>query len=171
MINKPQPGEFAPYAAGYIAKVPSGPIIEILEYLKDSTYNFFARMTAEQADYAYAEGKWTLKQVLGHMIDTERVFSFRVLCFSRGDKNALAGFDQEEYIASSTYDTHSIQELANEFKALRAATLFLYSALTDEQSEMKGLASDHLVSVRALVYMTAGHELYHLDLIKNLYIK
>jgi len=171
MINKPQPGEFASYAAGYIDKVPSGPIIEILEYLKDSTYNFFSRITAEQADYAYAEGKWTLKQVLGHMIDTERVFSFRVLCFSRGDQNALPGFDQDEYMAGSTYSTRSIQDLADEFKALRSATVYLYSNLTDEQSEMKGMASNHPVSVRALVYMTAGHELYHLDLIKSLYIK
>ena len=171
MINKPQPGEYAPYVTGYIAKVPSGPIIEILEYLKDSTYNFFARMTSEQADYAYADGKWTVKQILGHMIDTERVFSFRVLCFSRGDKNSLPGFEQEDYIANSTYDTRSIQDLANEFKALRSASVYLYSALTDEQSEMKGIASNHPVSVRALVYMTAGHELYHLDLIKNLYIK
>ena len=171
MISKPQPGEYAPYAAGYIAKVPSGPIIEILEYLKDSTYNFFARMTSEQADYAYADGKWTLKQLLGHMIDTERVFSFRVLCFSRGDKNPLPGFEQEDYVANSTYDTRSIQDLANEFKALRTANVYLYNSLTDEQSEITGIASNHPVSVRALVYMTAGHELYHLDLIKSLYIK
>ena len=171
MISKPQSGEYAPYAAVYIEKVPGGPIIEILEYLRDSTYNFFARMTAEHANYAYAEGKWTLKQVLGHMIDTERVFSFRVLCFSRGDNNPLPGFEQENYIANSTYDTRSIQDLADEFKALRAANIYLYSSLTDEQSEMKGVASNHPVSVRALVYMTAGHELYHLDLIKSLYIK
>ena len=171
MISKPQPGEYAPYAAGYIAKVPSGPIIEILEYLKDSTYNFFARMTSEQADYSYADGKWTLKQLLGHMIDTERVFSFRVLCFSRGDKNPLPGFEQEDYVANSTYDTRSIQDLASEFKALRTANVYLYNSLTDEQSEITGIASNHPVSVRALVYMTAGHELYHLDLIKSLYIK
>jgi len=171
MINKPQPGEYASYAAGYIAKVPNGPVIEILEYLKQSTYNFFSRITTEQADYAYAEGKWTLKQVLGHMIDTERVFSFRVLCFSRGDKNSLPGFDQEDYVAASTFDSRTIQDLANEFKSLREANIYLYSALTDEQSLKMGIASNHPVSVRALVYMTAGHELYHLELIKELYIK
>lgn len=171
MINKPQSGEYAPYAAGYIAKVPNGPVMEILEYLKQSTHNFFSRITTEQANYAYAEGKWTLKQVLGHMIDTERVFSFRAMCFSRGDKNSLPGFDQEEYVAASTFDTRTIQDLANEFKALREANIYLYSALTEEQSLMMGVASNHPVSVRALVYMTAGHELYHLELIKELYIK
>ncbi|MFI5157273.1 MAG: DinB family protein [Sphingobacteriales bacterium] len=171
MINKPQPGEYAPYAEGYIAKVPDGPVIEILAYLKQSTYNFFSRITTEQADYAYAEGKWTLKQVLGHMIDTERVFSFRALCFSRGDKNALPGFDQEEYVAASTFDTRTIQDLANEFKTLREANIYLYNSLTEEQSLKMGVASNHPVSVRALVYMTAGHEIYHLDLIKERYIK
>src|SRR6201995_820796 len=111
MISKPQPGEYAEWSAGYIAKVPHGPVLEILEYLRDSTYNFFVRMTGEQADYAYAEGKWTLKKVLGHMIDTERVFSFRAFCFSRGEKAPLPGFDQEDYINGSTYDTRSIQSL------------------------------------------------------------
>ncbi len=171
MINKPQPGEYAPYAAGYVNKVPNGPVLEILDYLKDSTYNFFARMTDEQADYAYAEGKWKLKEVLGHMIDTERVFAFRALCFSRGEQQHFPGFDQDQYVQNSTFDSRSIQDLALEFKTVRESTLFLYRSLTDEQSLLKGTASNYATSVRALVYMTAGHELYHLDLIKENYIK
>jgi uncharacterized damage-inducible protein DinB len=171
MIKKPQPGEYASYAVGYVNKVPSGPVLEILEYLKESTYNFFSRMTAKQAEYAYAEGKWTLKEVLGHMIDTERVFSFRALCFSRGDKNPLPGFEQTDYVQNSTFNSRTIQDLAKEFKALREANIYLYTSFTDEQSLLLGVASNHPVSVRALVYMTAGHELYHLDLIKELYIK
>src|ERR1700749_4674808 len=102
MIKKPQPDEYAPYAASYVNKVPNGPVLEILEYLKESTYNFFSRMTEEQANYAYAEGKWTIKEVLGHMIDTERVFSFRALCFSRGEQNPLPGFDQDDYVRHAT---------------------------------------------------------------------
>jgi uncharacterized damage-inducible protein DinB len=171
MIKKPQPDEYAPYAAGYINKVPNGPVLEILEYLQESTYNFFARMTAEQADYAYAEGKWTLKEVLGHMIDTERVFSFRAFCFSRGDQNPLPAFEQNDYVSNSVYNNRSIQDLAKEFKAIREANIFLFSSFTDEQSLLKGVASNHPVSVRALVYMCAGHELYHLDLVKEKYIK
>lgn len=171
MINKPQPGEYAPYAEDYVNKVPNGPVLEILDYLKDSTYNFFARMTDEQADYAYAEGKWKLKEVLGHMIDTERVFAFRAFCFSRGEEQHFPGFDQEQYVQNSTFDSRTIQDLALEFKTVRESTLFLYRSLTDEQSLLKGTASNHPVSVRALVYMTAGHELYHLDLIKENYIK
>jgi uncharacterized damage-inducible protein DinB len=170
MIKKPQPDEYSAYAAGYVNKVPNGPILEVLEYLKESTYNFFSRMTDEQADYAYAEGKWTLKQVLGHMIDTERFFAFRAFCFSRGDKNPLPGFEQDDYVNGAVFEGRSIQSLANEFKAVREATLFLYSSLTDEQSLMIGTANNNPVSVRALVYMTAGHELYHLDLIKERYL-
>jgi uncharacterized damage-inducible protein DinB len=170
MIKKPQPDEYSAYAAGYVNKVPNGPVLEVLEYLKESTYNFFSRMTDEQADHAYAEGKWTLKQVLGHMIDTERFFAFRAFCFSRGDKSPLPGFDQDDYVNGATFETRSVQSLAKEFKAVREANLFLYSSFTEEQSLMIGTANNNPVSVRALVYMTAGHELYHLELIKERYI-
>jgi uncharacterized damage-inducible protein DinB len=170
MITKPQPDEYPAYASTYVNKVPEGPIIEILEYLRDNTYNFFSRMTATQADYAYAEGKWTVKEVLGHMIDTERVFAFRALCFSRGDKSPLPGFEQDDYVANSAYDTRSIQSLAGEFKALRDSTIYLYSSFTGEQCELSGIANGNPVSVRALVYMTVGHELHHLEIVKEKYI-
>jgi len=171
MISKPQPGEYAPWSAGYIAKVPNGPVLEILEYLKDSTYNFFSRMTAEQADIAYAEGKWTIKEVLSHIIDTERVFSFRAFCFSRGENQPLPGFEQDDYMRHANIETRTMQDLANEFKAVRESTLYIYNSLTDEQALFIGTASGYPVSVRALVYMTAGHELHHLDILKERYIK
>lgn len=171
MISKPQPGEYTDYQNRYVSLVPNGPVLEILDYLKDSTYNFFSRMTAEQAAYAYAEGKWTLKQVLGHMIDTERVFSFRAFCFAHGEKQTLPGFEQDEYIKNSNYDTRSIQSLAAEFKTVRESSLYIFSSLTEEQQLTIGNVSDYQVSVRALVYMTIGHELYHLDLVKERYIK
>lgn len=170
MIKRPQPDEYAQYAANYIAKVPDTPILETLEHLKESSYSFFSQLTEEQANYAYAEGKWTLKQVLGHMIDTERVFSFRAFCFSRGEKAAFPGFEQDDYVNNGGFETRSIRSLADEFKAVREATMFLYNAFTEEQSLLKGTASNNPVSVRALVYMTAGHELYHLGLIREKYI-
>jgi len=170
MIKKPQPDEYPAYAAAYVDMVPEGPIIEMLEYLRDNTYNFFSRMTAAQADHAYAEGKWTLKEVLGHLIDTERVFAFRALCFSRGDKSPLPGFEQDDYVANSAYDIRSIQSLANEFKAVRESTIYLYNSFTTEQSELFGTANNNPISVRALVYMTVGHELHHLKIVKEKYI-
>jgi len=170
MITKPQPEEYPAYAKTYVDKVPPGPILEILEYLRDNTYNFFARMTAAQADYAYAEGKWKLKEVLGHMIDTERVFAFRALCFSRGDKSPLPGFEQDDYMANSAFDIRSIQSLASEFKAVRESNIFLYTSFSDEQVMQIGTANNNPTSVRALVYMTVGHELHHLQIIKDKYI-
>ena len=170
MITKPQHDEYPAYAAGYVAKVPGGPILEILEYLRDNTFNFFSRMTDAQAKYAYAEDKWTLKQVLGHMIDTERIFAYRALCISRGDKISLPGFDQDDYMATSVFDDRSIQSLAAEFKAVRESNIFLYNSFTDEQSLIVGTANNNPISVRAIVYMTVGHELHHVDIVKEKYI-
>jgi uncharacterized damage-inducible protein DinB len=171
MIERPQSGEYPGYAAAYISKVPDGPILEILEYLRDSTFNFFWTMSEQQAAYAYAEGKWTLKEVLGHMIDTERIFAFRALCFSRMDKGPFPGFDQDEYMRHSYFDTRTIKDLAAEFKAVRESNLFLYKTFTDEQSMLTGTANNNPASVRALVYMTAGHELHHMDIVKERYLK
>jgi uncharacterized damage-inducible protein DinB len=171
MISKPQPDEYTEYQSRYFNLVPNGPILEILDYLKESTYNFFARMSAEQANFAYGEGKWTLKQVLGHMIDTERVFSYRAFCFAHGEKQTLTGFDQDEYIENSTYDTRSIQDLAEEFKIVRQNSLYIYSNLSEEQQLKRGKVADYEITVRALVYLTVGHEVYHLNLVKERYIK
>src|SRR5689334_13058327 len=98
MIDKPQPGEYATYYETYISLVNTDNIINLLAELKDSTFNFFNSLPAEKAGYAYAEGKWTIKQVVGHLIDAERVFAYRLLCFSRGDKNSLPGFDENAFV-------------------------------------------------------------------------
>jgi len=104
------------------------------------------------------------------MVDTERVFAFRALAFSRGDKSPLPGFEQDDYVANAAFDVRSIQSLASEFKALRESNIYLYSSFTEEQSMLFGTANNNPVSVRALVYMTAGHELHHLDIVKDKYI-
>jgi uncharacterized damage-inducible protein DinB len=171
MISKPKFDEYPPYATGYVNAVPEG--ADVLQLLADnqaSTHKFFSGLSDEQAMYAYAEDKWTLKQVLGHMIDTERVFSFRAFVFSREDIS-LPGFDQDTYVNSADFNSRTIQSLADEFKAVREATLFLYRSFTPEQLACSGVASGMLVKVGALVYITAGHELYHLEMIKQRYLK
>ncbi|MEB0263781.1 MULTISPECIES: DinB family protein [unclassified Mucilaginibacter] len=170
MISKPNSDDYAAYATGYVNKVPDG--ADVLQVLLDNqikTYNLFHNMTDAQAMHAYAEGKWTLKEVLGHMIDTERVFSFRAFVFSREDIS-LPGFDQETYVFSTDFNSRTIQSLADEFKAVREATLFLYRSFSAEQLKRSGVASGALVKVGALVYITAGHEIYHLDIIKERYL-
>ncbi|MDB5137929.1 MAG: DinB family protein, partial [Mucilaginibacter sp.] len=158
-----------PFHNTYISKVPDGDVIELLKQLKDSTFALFNSMTEDKANYAYAEGKWTLKQALGHMIDTERTFAYRLLCFSRNYVE-LPGFDQDVYVNSGNFNSRTIQSLAAEFRATRESNLYLIESLTDEQLLLKGIASGNTVSVRALIYMMAGHELHHLAIINEKYL-
>jgi len=169
MIDKPQPGEYAPFATGYIGLVNTTDLLGLLAQLKDSTYQFFSSMSEERAMYAYREGKWTFKEMLGHMIDAERTFAYRAFAFSR-DNVELPGFDQDIYIAAAHFNSQLIKELAEEYKATRESNLYLFRAFTAEQLMRKGIASNHPTSVRALVYMTAGHELHHWNIIKERYL-
>ena len=168
MISRPQPNEYPAYAAGYVNLVGEGPILELLKQQQQSTYNLFMGLK-DKENYAYADGKWTIKELLGHLIDTERVFSYRAFTFSR-ESVELPGFDQDIYVNSSTYITRSLDDLANEFKAVREASLYLFSSITDGQSTQKGIANGNPVSVRALAYMTAGHELHHIKIVKEKYL-
>ena len=169
MINAPQPEEYAPYYAGYVNLVGDEPILEILEGLKDSTYEFLKSLPPQKADYAYAEGKWTIKEVLGHMTDAERTFGYRVLCFSR-EETVLPGFDQDVYSLKATFNSRSLEDLADEFRAVRESNLYLFRSLTRQQQTQKGIASGNPVSVRALLYISAGHELHHLNILKERYL-
>ena len=169
MIHKPQTDEFVSFYNTYISKVPDVDVIDLLTELKESSYQLFSNLSDEKANYAYAEGKWTIKEALGHMIDTERVFAFRAFCFSR-DFLELPGFDQEVYVNNANFNSRTIQDLASEFKATRESNLYFIKALTDDQLNKKGIASGNPATVRALVYMLAGHELHHLGLLKERYL-
>lgn len=169
MIKRPQEGEFPPFAAGYVALVGDEPVLEILERQQQSTFDFFSAIPAEKAAYAYAEGKWTVRQVLGHMADTERVFAYRALVFSR-ESRELPGFDQDLYMQHSNLGDRTLQDLANEFRTIRESSLYLLRSVGDEQSLQKGIASGHPVSVRGLAYLIAGHELHHLKVLKERYL-
>jgi len=169
MITKPQPEEFNPFYNTYISKVPDGDVVELLKSLKDSSYHLFSTLSDEKANHAYAEGKWTIKEAVGHMIDTERTFAYRLFCFSR-DTVDLPGFDQEVYINNANFNARTIQSLAAEFRATRESNIYMVESLTDEQLNRKGIASGNPATVRALVYMLAGHELHHLAIIKERYL-
>ena len=169
MIKRPLPDEYSAYAARYVNLIGNQPILEILKQQQESSYQFFLAIDAEKANYAYAEGKWTIKQVLGHMIDTERVFAYRALVFSR-ESITLPGFDQDLYMQNTTFNSRTLQNLAEEFKVVRESSLYLFGSLTEEQSTQKGIASGVPFSARAFAYMTAGHELYHIKLLKERYL-
>ncbi len=169
MIKRPQPDEYSAFAARYVDLVGDGPILEILEDLQQSTYDLLTEISPEKAEYAYAPDKWTIKQVVGHMADTERVFAFRALVFSR-EAIELPGFDQEVYMENTTFNFRSLEDIADEFKTIRQSTLYLLSSLTEEQLMQKGIANGNPVSVRALAYMIAGHEMHHIRILKERYL-
>ncbi|WP_374948584.1 DinB family protein [Mucilaginibacter sp.] len=170
MINPPQPNEYQAYFETYVSKVPRGAdVMELLEQLQTTTYNLFSNMTEMQSEHAYAKGKWTIKQVLGHIIDTERVFAFRAFCFSR-ENAVLPGFDQDVYVNNTDFNSRPIQSLATELRATRESNLYLFGNLTANQLDRMGTASGNPVSVKALVYMAAGHELHHLQILKERYL-
>lgn len=169
MINRPQPDEYSAYAARYIDLVGDAPILEMLEKQQQNSYNFFKGIDPGKGGYAYAEGKWTIKQVLGHMIDTERVFAYRALVFSH-ESIELPGFDQDVYMEKNTFNNRSLEDLANEFKTVRESSLYLFRSMSDEQQTQKGIASGNPFSVRAFAYMMAGHELHHIKILKERYL-
>ena len=158
---RPGSDEHAPYYGKYIALVPDGEIVAQLAYQIRETIEMLAELPNSAGDYRYAAGKWSLKEVLGHMIDTERVFSFRALCFARGDQNPLPGFEQDEYVRNSGSSARSWRNLLEEFETVRETTVLLFQGLNVEAWSRRGLASGTEVSVRALAWMIAGHELHH----------
>jgi len=169
MINRPQPDEYSAYAARYVDLVGNAPILGTLKNLQESTDKFFMGLATDKGDYAYAEGKWTVKQVLGHMADTERIFAYRALVFSR-ESITLPGFDQDVYVDNATFNSRDLQDLANEFKTIRESSLYLFKSMTDEQSAQKGIANGNPFSARAYAYMMAGHEMHHINILKERYL-
>lgn len=158
---RPASDEHAPYYGKYIALVPDGEIVAQLAFQIRETIEMLAELPGSAGDYRYAAGKWSLKEVLGHMIDTERVFSFRALCFARGDQNPLPGFEQDDYVRNSGSGARSLRNLLEEFETVRETTVLLFQSLHAEAWSRRGIASGDEVSVRALAWMIAGHELHH----------
>src|ERR1700743_1221121 len=169
MIHKPQPDEYPKFAEGYVSLITMTNVLELLEESKQTVYNLFSTMSEGKDMHAYADGKWTLKQVRGHMNGTERSFAYRAFCFSRQNVE-LPGFDPDIYVNNTDFNSRTIQSLADEYKVTRESNLFLYRSFSEEQLLRRGIASNSPVTVRGLVYMTAGHELYHLNLIRERYL-
>ena len=169
MFERPGPGEYADFYAGYIAALPPGDILEILERQKDQLRRLAANVAADQETFRYAPGKWSLREVVGHLIDAERVFSYRALRFSRGDETPLAGFDENFYVAHARFDDRTLQSLIDELILLRSANVLLFRELAPEDLARVGVANTYPVSVRALAFILAGHLHHHLGILRERY--
>jgi uncharacterized damage-inducible protein DinB len=160
----------APYFAEYLSFEKEENLFEVLKNQSKEIIDLYDNLTKGQAEFAYAAGKWSLKGLLGHMVDTERIFSYRVLALSRGEKTALPGFDENEYQAASEYETQEGMDILAQYKATRVATLVLLNSFSSKQWNQMGQANGKSISARALAWMIAGHEKHHLRIIKERYL-
>jgi len=169
-MSRPESSEHAPYYERYTSLVPAGDIVSILTRQMEDTLRLLGGIDETQAGYRYAPDKWSIKQLVGHLIDTERIFSYRALRFARNDSNALTGFDQNDFVRSGDFDDRSFADLVDEFEHVRRATIHLFKPLSEEAWLRRGTASDAEVSVRALAFIIAGHETHHMQILKSRYL-
>lgn len=167
-MNRPQTHEYPAWGETYI-KLVDGDVIEILER-QVTEFTDFINSLVEKADYAYAPGKWTIKEIVGHIIDAERVFAYRMTCFARGEQQPLPGFEENDYVANAHFSDRSLLSLTHEFALLRKANLYLFKSLTEEELNRKGTASGKEITVRAILFVTAGHIMHHTSIIKERYL-
>ncbi|HEX8498952.1 MAG TPA: DinB family protein [Pyrinomonadaceae bacterium] len=167
---RPEANEYAAYYEKYVSKVPDADLTGTLERQAAETLALLRSLPEERGAHRYAPGKWSVRQLVGHMNDTERIFSYRALAIARGDRAALPGMDQEEYMAGVDFDSRTLADLADEFEAVRAATLHLLRHLSPEAWARRGTASDNEVTVRALGYIIAGHEAHHVGVLRERYL-
>lgn len=169
-IARPNPDEYAPFYAGYIQRVPEGDVFEFLTRQIDTLKTLLADVSEQDANFRYAPDQWSIKEVVGHVNDTERVFSYRALRISRGDTTPLAGFDQDDYVRGSNFADRMLQDLVQEFEYLRRANLLAFQHLPDAATLRRGTASEKPISVRALIYMMGGHADTHIESLRTEYL-
>lgn len=169
--GRPLPGEFADYASADIAAVPGDDAIDALVRLTDETTALFrSQADAAARGVTYAAGKWTLKALLGHLIDDERIFAYRILCLARGETLELPGFDENLYAAHADCEDRPLENLLGEYVSVRAATLSLLHNLPDAAWSRRGRVNGYQCSVRGLAFHIAGHELHHHRIVRERYL-
>jgi uncharacterized damage-inducible protein DinB len=170
LIARPGTDEYAPYYGTYIAKVPDGDLRSMLSSQLAETVALIRSIPESRGGHRYAPDKWSIREVLGHLADSERIFSYRALRIARGDATPLPGFEQNDYVPAGGFDARTLRDLADELAAIRQATIQLFTHLDQAALERRGTASGKSVSVRALAYIIAGHELHHVGILKNRYL-
>ncbi len=167
--QRPDGSEHAPYYTRYIEQVPEGDVLDVLRN-QVSEYSELFDLPESRGDHAYAPGKWSIKEILGHVIDAERVFADRALTFGRGDSGPLPSFDENAWMAPAGFRQRTLADLRDEFRAVRESTLALLCHLPPEAVGRTGIASGHPVSVRALAFIMAGHAQHHAKVLRERYL-
>jgi hypothetical protein len=170
IIGKPEDSEYAPYYGRYIQLVQGEDIIKTLSSQIDNTVWFLRTIADTKGDYRYAPDKWSIKEVVGHMIDTERVFAYRALSMARADKAALPGFEQDDWVRAARSGNQQLAELISEFECVRRSNLYFFQHLDEEAWMQRGTASGREFTVRAIAYTIAGHERHHFQILQTRYL-
>jgi hypothetical protein len=168
-IARPEPGEYAPYYDRYVSLVAGTDILGTLDAQRRKTLLLLSGRDDKDGEYRYAPGKWSAKEVLGHVCDTERIFAYRALRIARGDHTPIEGFEQDDYIKNGPFGRAPIEEIVEDYIAVRRASITLFRNLDEAAWGRRGVANNNEVSVRALAYIIAGHELHHLRILEEKY--
>jgi hypothetical protein len=168
-VARPEPGEYAPYYDRYISMISGEDILNTLDQQRRETMLLLSGRDEEDGNFRYAPEKWSSKEVLGHVCDTERIFAYRALRFSRADATPLAGFEQDDYVRNGPFANRPLCDLIEDFISVRRATLSLFRTLDEGAWMRRGMANQNEVSVRALAYIIAGHEVHHRKILEEKY--
>ena len=169
-MKRPEPTEYAEFYANYISKVPGTDILDVLENEREGMLQLFRGRSEKDGDFRYAPGKWTVKEVLGHITDAERIFTYRALRIARGDKTPLPGFEQDDYIRDGAFGERKLAELTDEFEVVRRASIALFRSFPEAAWDRRGVASQKEVTVRALGFITPGHQIHHRMILEERYL-
>lgn len=169
-LSRPQPGEYAPYYEKYISLVQSSDIVATLDEQRRETLLLLSGRTEDEGNHRYADDKWSVKEVLGHVNDAERVFAYRALRISRNDQTNIEGFEQDDYVKFGPFAKRTIEDLVEDYIAVRRATLTLFRNLYQDAWKRRGVANKNEVTVRALAYIIAGHEIHHRAILREKYL-
>ena len=166
MLTRPEATEYASFYRGYISKVPDVSLLEMLAKQPGEYRQLLGKLSDDQATAPVAPGKWSVKQVLGHLCDAERVMAYRAMRFARGDAKELQGFEQDDYVREAGSNARQLEDLLNELDVLRQSTTAFFSSLPEGAEKRSGVANGNPVTVRALAYIVAGHTQHHYELLR-----
>ncbi len=169
LITPPLNENYAAFYATYVSKVDYNDLLLGLADFHDQTQAFLGRISAEKSAFRYQEGKWSIKEVIGHLIDAERIFTYRALCFARNDKTELPGYDENFWAANSNAHQRNFDDLLKEFYFVRQATIELFNSFDEQMLNNSGVANGNKMSVRALGFIILGHEIHHLQVLRERY--
>ncbi|MHB8852876.1 MAG: DinB family protein [Ignavibacteriaceae bacterium] len=170
-MTRPVKGDYSPNYEGYISKVEGENGIVILKSQLSSAVKYFDEIPEDKGTYSYAIGKWSIKELIGHIIDTERVFAYRAMCIARGETKSLPGFDQDDYVKSANFNEKKLNDLVNEFKALRESNITMFNGFDEVAFDRRGLANEKEITVLAILFIICGHAAHHLNILEEKYLK